>query len=99
MKTWLGGQSFQRKEELQSKAQAHLTSLAATFFEEGIGNLGNRYDKCLNLQGDYAEKQPCLNITFGSKFILSSTLLFFYGPSEVEKKIDGRLPLRNGRWD
>ncbi|GBM48991.1 hypothetical protein AVEN_55203-1 [Araneus ventricosus] len=47
----LGGQSFQKNEEIQSNAKAHLTSLAGTFFEEGIVNLVHRYDKCLNLRG------------------------------------------------
>ncbi|GBM86318.1 hypothetical protein AVEN_248212-1 [Araneus ventricosus] len=56
LKTWLGGQTFQEKEELQSNFKAHLTSLAATFFEEGVGYLAYRYDKCLNLHGDYVEK-------------------------------------------
>ncbi|GBL86554.1 hypothetical protein AVEN_194811-1 [Araneus ventricosus] len=39
LQNWLGGQSFQKNEQIQSKAKVHLTSLAATFFEEGIGNL------------------------------------------------------------
>ncbi|GBM07651.1 hypothetical protein AVEN_228153-1 [Araneus ventricosus] len=30
-------------------------SLASTFFEEGIGNLVHRYDKCLSLHGDNVE--------------------------------------------
>ncbi|GBO07177.1 hypothetical protein AVEN_102214-1 [Araneus ventricosus] len=56
LKNWLGGQSFPEKKELQSNFKAHLTSLAATIFEESIGNLVYRYDKCLNLHGDYVEK-------------------------------------------
>ncbi|GBN22071.1 hypothetical protein AVEN_170092-1 [Araneus ventricosus] len=53
---WLGGQSFQKNEEIQSSIKAHLTSLATTFFEEGIGNLVHRYDMRLNLHGDCVEK-------------------------------------------
>ncbi|GBM14853.1 hypothetical protein AVEN_28583-1 [Araneus ventricosus] len=56
LKNWLGDQSFQKNEELQSNVKAHLSTLAATSFEEGIGNLVYRYDKCLNLHGDYVEK-------------------------------------------
>ncbi|GBM25953.1 Histone-lysine N-methyltransferase SETMAR [Araneus ventricosus] len=56
LKNSLGGQSFQKNEEIQSSIKAHLTSLAATFFEEGIGNLVYRYDKYLNVHGDYVEK-------------------------------------------
>ncbi|GBL93381.1 hypothetical protein AVEN_219498-1 [Araneus ventricosus] len=54
LKNWLGGQSFQKKEEIQSNVKAHLTSMAATFFEEGIGNLVYQYEKCLNPH--YVEK-------------------------------------------
>ncbi|GBM63304.1 hypothetical protein AVEN_186124-1 [Araneus ventricosus] len=39
LKNWVEGQSFQKKEQLQNNVKAHLTSLAATFFEEGIENL------------------------------------------------------------
>ncbi|GBM07016.1 hypothetical protein AVEN_63462-1 [Araneus ventricosus] len=56
LKNWPGSQRFQENEEFQYKGKAPLTSLAATFFEEGIGNLVYRYDKCLNLHGDYVEK-------------------------------------------
>jgi len=34
-----------------------LGSQAAFWDEEGISKLVSRYDKCLNVQGDYAEKQ------------------------------------------
>ncbi|GBM04748.1 hypothetical protein AVEN_20193-1 [Araneus ventricosus] len=36
LKNWIGGQSFQKNEEIQSYIKAHFTSLAATFFEEEI---------------------------------------------------------------
>ena len=29
---------------------------AAVWYEEGISKLVSRYDKCLNVQGDYVEK-------------------------------------------
>ncbi|GBM89645.1 hypothetical protein AVEN_260664-1 [Araneus ventricosus] len=56
LKNWLGGPSFQKNEEIQSKVKAHFISLVTTFFEKGIGNLAHRYHKCLNLHGDYVEK-------------------------------------------
>ncbi|GBL99141.1 hypothetical protein AVEN_64134-1 [Araneus ventricosus] len=52
-KNWLGASSNQL---LHSNAKTSLTSLAATFFEEGMGNLVLGYDKCLNLHGDVVEK-------------------------------------------
>ncbi|GBL84809.1 hypothetical protein AVEN_93842-1 [Araneus ventricosus] len=56
LKNWLEVQSFQKNEDIQSSVKAHFTSLAETFFEKGIRNLFHRYDKCLNLHGDYVEK-------------------------------------------
>lgn len=56
LKQWLGGKRFQSNVELQDSVKNHLNSLADTFYEEGIGKLVHRYDKCLNLQGDYVEK-------------------------------------------
>ncbi|GBM00661.1 hypothetical protein AVEN_118012-1 [Araneus ventricosus] len=35
LKQCLGGQSFQKYEDIQSNVKAHLTSLASTFSEEG----------------------------------------------------------------
>jgi len=34
-----------------------LNSQAAVWYEEGISKLVSRYDKCLNVQGDYVEKE------------------------------------------
>ena len=33
-----------------------MNSQAAIWYEEGISKLVSRYDKCLNVQGDYVEK-------------------------------------------
>ena len=33
-----------------------MNSQAAVLYEEGINKLVSRYDKCLNVQGDYVEK-------------------------------------------
>ncbi|GBO28448.1 hypothetical protein AVEN_119765-1 [Araneus ventricosus] len=56
LKNWLGGQNFQKNDSIQRKVKAHLTSLVATFFEEGIENLVHRYEKWLKLHDKYAEK-------------------------------------------
>ncbi|GBN74742.1 hypothetical protein AVEN_172419-1 [Araneus ventricosus] len=37
LKNWLGGQSFQKNEEIQSNVMAHLTLLVGTFIEEWMG--------------------------------------------------------------
>ena len=33
-----------------------MNSQAAVWYEEGISKLESRYNKCLNVQGDYVEK-------------------------------------------
>lgn len=56
MKVWLGQQRFNTNEELKTSVQDWLTTQAATWYEEGIQKLVPRYDKCLNIGGDYVEK-------------------------------------------
>jgi len=56
MKTWLATQRFDTDEELHSGVNQWLKSQAADFYREGIEKLVPRYDKCLNLNGNYVEK-------------------------------------------
>lgn len=56
MKKWLGSQHFDDDEDLQNAVTGWLRSQAAEFYAEGICKLVKRYDKCLNLHGDYVEK-------------------------------------------
>jgi hypothetical protein len=41
---------------MQHAVMDWLNSQAAVWYEEGISKLVSRYDKCLNVQGDYVEK-------------------------------------------
>ena len=43
-------------EDLQHTVMDWLNNQAAVWYEEGISKLVSRYDKCLNVQGDYVEK-------------------------------------------
>jgi len=56
MKTWLATHRFDDDAELQAGVNEWLKSQAAKFYDDGINKLVHRYDKCLNLNGDYAEK-------------------------------------------
>jgi len=56
MKTWLATQRFDDDAELQAGVNEWLKSRAAKFYDDGINKLVHRYDKCLNLNGDYVEK-------------------------------------------
>jgi hypothetical protein len=57
LKNWLGVQSLQTNQEFQNNVQAHVTSLAAIFFDEGIEELFHQFEKCLNLHSNYVENQ------------------------------------------
>jgi hypothetical protein len=54
LKKCLAGHSLSDQET--KHVQDWLKGLAAAFIDEGIQKLVPRYDKCLNLHGDYVEK-------------------------------------------
>ena len=56
MKEHLAGKRFTDDEDLQHAVMDRLNSQAAVWYEEGMTKLVSRYDKCLNVQGDYVEK-------------------------------------------
>jgi histone-lysine N-methyltransferase SETMAR len=56
MKVWLAAQRFHTNEELMAGVNNWLHNLEAPFFDEGPQKLVSRYDKCLNVDGNYVEK-------------------------------------------
>jgi histone-lysine N-methyltransferase SETMAR len=56
MKVWLGTQHFHTNKELMDGVKHWLHNLAALFFDKGLQKLVSRYDKCLNVDGNYVEK-------------------------------------------
>lgn len=56
LKHFLGGNRYGSDDELKEGVSEWLNNLAATEYEEGIAKLVKRYDKCLNVYGDYVEK-------------------------------------------
>ena len=66
MKTWLTTQRF-HDAEMQAGVNEWLKSQAAKFYDDGINKLVHRYDKCLNLNGDYVEKYEGNSISYKSK--------------------------------
>jgi hypothetical protein len=55
MKVWLDTKRFHINEELIDGVNNWLHNLAAQFFDEGPQKLVSRYDKCLNVDGNYVE--------------------------------------------
>jgi histone-lysine N-methyltransferase SETMAR len=56
LKEFLGGRRFKSDEEVKDAAKEWLNGLAAEVYDEGIQKLVTRYDKCLNVGGDYVQK-------------------------------------------
>ncbi|GFW65311.1 uncharacterized protein TNCV_395771 [Trichonephila clavipes] len=56
MKNWLAAQRFDDDKELRVCVTDWLRSQAAEFYDKGILKLAHRYEKCINLFGDYVEK-------------------------------------------
>jgi hypothetical protein len=56
MKVWLATQHLHPNEELMDGVKNWLHNLAAPFFDKGLQKLVSRYDKCLNVDGNYVEK-------------------------------------------
>ena len=56
MKVLLATQRFHTNEEFMDGVNISLHNLAAPFFDEWLQKLVSRYDKCLNVDGNYVEK-------------------------------------------
>ncbi len=56
MKNALGGQYFSSDEEVKDFVTEWLKETGRKFYKQGIENLLPRYQKCLNMLGDYVEK-------------------------------------------
>ncbi|GBL73171.1 hypothetical protein AVEN_159246-1 [Araneus ventricosus] len=56
LKEFLGGMRFGSGEELENAVTTWLNELAAEEYDMGILKFVERYDKCLIVGGDYAEK-------------------------------------------
>jgi histone-lysine N-methyltransferase SETMAR len=56
LKEILGGRRFKSDEEVKDAVKEWLNGLAAEVCDEGIQKLVTRYDKCLNVGGDYVGK-------------------------------------------
>ncbi|GBN67091.1 hypothetical protein AVEN_27677-1, partial [Araneus ventricosus] len=56
LKEFLEGKRFVSDEELGNAVITWLNELAADGYDMGILKIVDRYDKCLNVGGDYVEK-------------------------------------------
>lgn len=53
MKKWIVSQWFENNEKLKENVNIWLNSKVVEFYDEGIKKLVHKYDKCLNLSGNF----------------------------------------------
>jgi histone-lysine N-methyltransferase SETMAR len=56
LKSFLGGRRFHDYNDVKEAVTTWFASQAAAFYDEGTQKLVQRYDKCLNNDGNYVEK-------------------------------------------
>ncbi|GBM96179.1 hypothetical protein AVEN_249982-1 [Araneus ventricosus] len=56
LKSALSGRHFRNNEEVRSAVKNLLRSLGNDFYQDGFLKLIYRYDKCINVGGEYVEK-------------------------------------------
>jgi hypothetical protein len=56
LKKFLCGRRFKSDDEVKDAVKEWLNRLAAEVYDEGRQELVTRYDKCLNVGGDYVGK-------------------------------------------
>ena len=56
MKTWLGGKKFSSNEEVIAETEAYFAEFNKSYFLEGLKKWQKRWEKCIDLKGDYVEK-------------------------------------------
>lgn len=56
LKKHLGGRRFANEDELKQQVERWLASLAGEWYATGLKKLLTRYQKCIEVQGDYVEK-------------------------------------------
>jgi histone-lysine N-methyltransferase SETMAR len=56
LKRFLGGQRFDDDDSVKEAVKQWFNAQAESFYDDGIQKLVPRYDKCLNIHGNYVEK-------------------------------------------
>ncbi|KOC61938.1 Histone-lysine N-methyltransferase SETMAR [Habropoda laboriosa] len=56
LKKWLGGKRFANNEEVESAVDGYFEELDDSYYKQGIEDIEHRWEKCIELKGDYVEK-------------------------------------------
>lgn len=55
-KDWLGGERFANNEEMETAVDDYFAELNDFHYKQGIEVIEHRWEKCIDLRGDYVEK-------------------------------------------
>ena len=75
LKRWLVGKRFYWNEEVIAGTNAYSEELSANYYKRGIELLETRWNKCIELEGNYVEEQmrmfskKCYSITHARDFL------------------------------
>ena len=73
LKKSLAGHKFESNEEFIAATEAYFAELQKTYFSDGLKKLEHRWVKCIELKGDYVEKQIATFPKFSFFFCRLST--------------------------
>ncbi|GBN06927.1 Histone-lysine N-methyltransferase SETMAR [Araneus ventricosus] len=65
LKSALSGRHFRSNKEVRQALRNFLLSLDTDFYQDGFLKLISQYGRCINVGGEYVEKQPKAFILFG----------------------------------
>ncbi|GBM69100.1 hypothetical protein AVEN_178178-1 [Araneus ventricosus] len=80
LKQYLGGKHFADDNDVQHEVLLWMRQQPKEFYAAGIGALIKRWEKCINIGGDYVEKQNCFQaiIMINYFFLTFVTYLMTY---------------------
>ena len=56
LKKWLSGQRFANNKEVESAVNVYFVKIGGSHYKQGIGTIEHRWEKCIELKGDFVEK-------------------------------------------
>ena len=56
LKKWLGGKRFANNDEVEPAVDGYFEELDGSHYKHGIEAIEHRWEKCIELKGDYVEK-------------------------------------------
>ena len=88
LKKSLAGQIFESNEEVIAVTEAYFADIQKTYFSDGLKKLEHRWVKCIEIKGEYVEKEIATFPTFSFFFCR----LIFIGPPSYVTICETQIP-------